>query len=214
MEKPTHEQVQGLIGEVVIPFYMVERDMLLPNMPEGRRRNENDAEHSWSVAMLACTLAPHIDEKLDVGLVAQFAIVHDLVEVFANDTSVWADSTALDSKENNEAKALEQLKQNFGHFPWLTETVEAYEAQESDEARYVRAIDKYIALCIRFMDGGEFYREKGITKHKFDKNLATHRVKAHGHKGVAEYYEAIRTLYEQHPEHFAPPSTRGQDTTA
>jgi 5'-deoxynucleotidase YfbR-like HD superfamily hydrolase len=202
MEKPTHDEVKGLISEVILPFYEIERDMLLPTVPEGQRRNENDAEHSWSVAMLACTLAPHIDPGLDIGKVSQFAIVHDLVELFADDTSVWAEDSALAAKDQKEANALAQLKERFSNFPWLIETVEAYEKQDSNEALYVRAIDKYIAVAIRFMDGGEFYRNRGITKEIFDRNLATHREKAHGHPGVAEYYEQVRAEYDAHPEHF------------
>lgn len=203
MQKPTHDDVQELLAEIVLPFYLIERDMLLPSMPEGQRRNENDAEHSWSVSILACILARHIDPSLDIGLVSQFGMVHDLVEVYADDTSVWADDAALSSKATNEAAALEKIKSKFSHFPWLVETLEAYERQDCDEALYVRAIDKYIALCIRFMDGGEYYRAKGLTKEAFDKGLASHREKAHRHQGVAEYYERIRAEYDAHPEHFA-----------
>ncbi len=202
MEKPSHEQVNELIEEIILPFYVVERDMLLPNQPEGQRRNENDAEHSWSVGILACALAQHVDPTLDVGLVSQFAIIHDLVEVYADDTSVWANSSALEAKESKEAIALQKIKDKFAHIPWLVKTVEDYEKQDTNEALYVRAIDKYIAVCIRFMDGGEFYRSKGITKDIFDKSLESHRRKAHGHAGVAEYYEKVRAIYDEHPEHF------------
>lgn len=197
-----HGEARELIGEIILPFYEIERDMLVPTQPEGRRRKENDAEHSWSVAILACSLAPHIDSSLDTGLVSQFATVHDLVELYAGDTSVWADDEDLDSKQMHEEKALEEIISRFGNFPWLVENVAAYERQDTNEALYVRAIDKYIALVIRFMDGGEFYRSHGITKEIFEKKLEPQRIKAHGHPGVAEYYEKIRTEYDEHPEHF------------
>jgi putative hydrolase of HD superfamily len=202
-EKPTHDEVNALVGGVFLPFYGVERDMLVRTQPEGQLRNENDAEHSWSVAMLACSLAEHIDPTLDVGVVSQFAIVHDLVEVYAADTSCFASDEDLDAKEDNEAAALAKLKTNFPNFPWLIETLEAYERQDTNEARYVRAIDKYIALVTRFMDGGEFYRNSGVTKEIFDSKLAVHREKAHKHPGVADYYEQVRAVFDQHPEHFA-----------
>lgn len=201
MKKPTHDDATELISKVLLPFYSIERDMLVPT-PEKRTRSENDAEHSWSVAMLACSLARHIDPTLDVGLVSQFAIFHDLVEIYASDTSVWASDQALNAKEQNEQAALIKLKANYKHFPWLVDTVEAYEKQDTNEALYVRAIDKYIALVVRFLDGGEFFHSQGITKAMFDKKLAIHRKKAHGHPGVAEYYEKLRAEYETHPEHF------------
>src|SRR5690349_14240126 len=136
MKKPTHKQVKNLVKQVILPFYEIERDMLLPTQPVGKRRDEKDAEHSWSVAILACSLAPHIDKELDVGLVGQFALVHDLVELYADDTSVWADKMVLDSKEDNEAKALEKIQFNFSHFPWLVNTIEGYERQDTNEALF------------------------------------------------------------------------------
>lgn len=188
--------------------------MLLPDSPEDEEREENDAEHSWSLALVACTMAPHIDEKLDVGLVAQFAIVHDLVEIYADDVSVWAHESALAAKEENEAKALRKFKKEFAHFPWLVNTLLRYEAQSTDEARFVKSIDKYLAISLRFMDGGRLFKKRGITKETFSKKIQTPLRKARGHASAAEYYEHVLALYEQHPEHFAPPSTRGQDTTA
>lgn len=202
MKQPNHRDAKDLIHNLLLPFYLVERDMLVPIQSPGRRRNENDAEHSWSVAVLACSLAQHIDSNLDVGLVAQFALVHDLVELYAGDTSVWASDILLKSKESSEAVALKRLKGDFKNFPWLISTVEKYEKQDSNEALFVRAIDKYIALCVRFMDDGEYFIRSKITKKIFDKNMTVHREKAHGHKGAAKYYEKIREEYEAHPEHF------------
>lgn len=196
--KPSQAQVDELLDELVIPFYNVFRDMHLP----GTDRRENDAEHSWSLSLLACSLAPHIDTTLNIGLVCQFAIVHDLVEVYADDVSVWADDAVLASKQLKEAAALEKIAEKFKHFPWLVETLQKYESQDTNESRYVRAIDKYIAVCIRFKDGGEFYRSEKITKEFFDKNMEIHRKKAQGHPGAAEYYERIRAEYDKHPEHF------------
>ncbi len=203
MEGTGHEEAQELIGGVILPFYGVKRDMLIPNEDF---RVENDAEHSWSLGILACSLALRIDPNLDVGLVSQFASVHDLAEVVAGDTSVWASEADLGDKHRKEEKAIVVLKERFGGaFPWLIDTLEDYERQDTPEARYVRAMDKYIALCIRFRDGGRFYQEQRITKEIFDTRLATHREKAHSHLGVAEYYEMIRADYDNHPEHFYQP---------
>jgi 5'-deoxynucleotidase YfbR-like HD superfamily hydrolase len=203
MPKPTHDEVKQLISDIILPFYAIQRDMLVAAAAAGQSRNENDAEHSWSVALLACSLAPHIDATLDIGLVSQFALVHDLVEVYADDTSVWADNDALDTKDNKEAQALARIQRDFSHFPWLIKTIKVYEKQDCNEALYVRSMDKYIAVCLRFMDGGEFFKKQGITKEIFDAKMAIHRQKAHGHAGAAAYYEESRKEYELHPEHFA-----------
>lgn len=201
MKKPTNDDVKRLVEEVVIPFSLIERDMSIPL--ESGYRQENDAEHSWSVALVACVLAPHIDPTLDIGLVSQYALVHDLVEIYASDVSIWADDDALSKKDENEQKALEVIKQKYSHFPWLTQTVEAYEKQDSNEALYVRSIDKYVPLIIRFFENGRYFKERGITKEIFDKGIALPRMKAHGHKAAAEYYDIMLEEYNAHPEHFA-----------
>lgn len=194
-----HKAAQDLLQNALIPFTAIQRDML---MPPDFEQTENDAEHSWSLAVLACSLAPYIDKTLDIGLVAQFSLVHDLVELYAGDISVWAHSSELSQKDNKEIDAFEVIKTRFGHFTWLIETIEAYERLDTNEARYVKAMDKYIALCIRTMDEGRFYKQHKITKEKFEKKLKTHRKKAHVHSGAAEYYEAIRTEIDAHPEFF------------
>ncbi len=76
-QRPTSDHIQHLLTELVIPFYELKRDMPLP-IPS--RRMETDAEHSWSLSILACSLAPEIDPSLDVGRVCQFAVLHDLTE--------------------------------------------------------------------------------------------------------------------------------------
>jgi 5'-deoxynucleotidase YfbR-like HD superfamily hydrolase len=79
MAKPTYAEVERLFSDLVLPFYYLERDMALPGKVH---RNETDAEHSWSLAFIGCSLAAKVDPSLDLGLIAQLAIVHDVLEVF------------------------------------------------------------------------------------------------------------------------------------
>lgn len=199
MSTDAHDDAQILLDQLILPFYAIKRDMLIPTK---NFTTENDAEHSWSVAVLACSLVEHIDPNLDTGLVCQYAIIHDLVELYAGDTSVWSDEEALKNKSTREKSSLKMIKKRFSYFTWLISTIEAYELQESNEARYVKAIDKYIALCVRFRDDGLFYKKMKISKPHFDKKLRANRLKAHSHRGVARYYELIREQYDLHPDHF------------
>ena len=56
---------------------------------DGSRR-ENTAEHSWHIALSAVVLAEHANEPVDVARVVQMLLVHDLVEIDAGDTFVYA----------------------------------------------------------------------------------------------------------------------------
>jgi len=199
--RPTHLQVERLLTEVILPFSHIDRQMRLPHGP---RRFENDAEHSWSVAVLACCLTPLIDPALDVGKVSQLAIAHDLVEVFAGDTSVFADPGHIATKTEREQAALEKYRADYSMFPWLAEIIAEYEALTSHEARFVSAIDKYIPIFYDHLDQGAFLRELKLTKADYDTARVEHRQKAHRHPGVGEYYDQISDLIDQHPEYFHP----------
>lgn len=199
MQKPTLDHLETLMTDLALPFYLIERDAVVP---VGRRRFENDVEHSWSVAFLACSLAPEVDKSLDVGKIAQFAVVHDLVEVFAGDTSPWQEQAEGASKEEREEKAQEHIAKHFARFPWIAETIKEYESRASNEAKFVWAVDKVIILIMRHLDKGKHYIENGITKQHFDERLTGHRKKAHAHPAVGDYYEQLLEVFEEHPEYF------------
>jgi len=199
MAKPSFEDVESLIKELVLPFYALERDLSLPIQ---NHRNETDAEHSWSLALLTLALGPQIDPKLDVNKACVFAVVHDLVEVYAGDTSVWAADKHHATKHERELAALQKIKQRFTKFPHLAKTIEEYEDKSTNEARFVYALDKFLALLMLYEDRGYYYQRDKITKHRFDKQFEPHRKKAHSHKAVAEYYEELRKEFDTHPEYF------------
>lgn len=202
MTDPSLDQIQGLIQKLVLPFYDIDRDIELPLK---KRRAETDAEHSWSTALLACALAPQVDSKLDVGKIAQYALVHDLVEVFAGDTSPWIDTPNQPTKQEREAVALTRIKQEYTAFPWIGETIEAVENLSSDEAKFAYAVDKLIILLMRRADKGRHYVERGISKKHFDEKLKGHRKKAHTHGKIGAYYDQLLEVFEAHPEYFYQP---------
>jgi 5'-deoxynucleotidase YfbR-like HD superfamily hydrolase len=200
--KPTHYDIEKLIKGLVLPFCHVKRDMPLP---VGERRWENDAEHSWSVAFLACTLAPKLDPSLDISKICQFAVVHDLVEVYATDTSTFADHEHLATKVEREEQALKRISSETTQFPWIAETIEAYERQDTPEAKFVSAIDKYIAVTYDLIDEGKLFRERKMSLEEYNKSLESQRRKVQDHPLVAEYYEEVRTQLDAHPEFFHQP---------
>jgi len=205
MPKPTLDELEKLVTDLALPFYLIGRDAVVP---VGTRRFENDAEHSWSVAFLACSLAPEVDKSLDVGKVAQFAIVHDLIEVFAGDTSPWHQENIRASKEVREAQALKAIEERFARFPWITAAIKEYESKLSNEAKFVWAVDKIIILILRHLDKGRYYIETSVTKELFDERLVDHRRKAHAHPAIGEYYEQLLEVFKAHPEFFHPPSDK------
>ena len=48
-------------------------------------RRENDAEHSWHLALMVLVLAEHAGEPIDRARAVELVVLHDLVEVYAGD---------------------------------------------------------------------------------------------------------------------------------
>lgn len=206
MQNPSHAELEELFREIIVPFYHIRRNNCVPFADD---YVENDAEHSWSLAFFACALAPKIDPNLDVGLIAQFAIVHDIVEVYAGDTSNLASDEEKATKADREAAALKKITARFTHFPWIIETLERYEMRECGEAKFVYALDKYMPVMLEYLGDGGLIPQRKLTLQQFRGLLARQREKAHTHAVVGKYYDEIRDLLESHDEYFALPEKEG-----
>ena len=130
------------LGELTIKFADVKRVILYS---EGRY--ENDVEHSFHLALSATEIAANYHPELDPGLVSQFSIVHDLVEIYAGDVPSYRLSEEEHfQKEQAEKVALERLLKELP--PHTTKLLRRYEDQKEPEARFVRLIDKILPAVI------------------------------------------------------------------
>lgn len=200
MSAASLKDIKQLLTKLVVPMYLIER--IIPVPTDKVRRDENNAEHSWSVAMLSCCLAPLIDPSLDVGKICQYATIHDLPEVYAGDTPVWGNDGLQKTKEKREAEAVEKVKHESQAFPWVSLTLDAYWEQKDDESKFVRAVDKLITLYYDDMDEGRYYQDHKITSDMFETTMSSHRQKAHSHPTVGMYYEEIRKVILENPSYW------------
>ncbi len=118
------------------------------------------------------------------------------------DTSAFADDAWLGSKAEREAKALQKVQTTFAHFPWITETLTAYEAQKEPEAQFVKAVDKIVTLWIDYLDGGEYYRERKMPKQHFIDHLVVVRKKAALHNEALRYWDEVYEKILSTPGYF------------
>jgi putative hydrolase of HD superfamily len=100
---------QGLIdaGKMVLTFARVNRVTL----HEDGKTPESDTDHTVMVALCACSLAERLYPSLDIGKVAQFALIHDLVEVYAGDTNTF--NITAKEREEKEKREHESFKRIF-----------------------------------------------------------------------------------------------------
>ena len=61
-------------------------------------RQENSAEHSWHLALMALVLADHAPPGTDLGKVSAMVVLHDLVEIDAGDLYVYADEASTPAR--------------------------------------------------------------------------------------------------------------------
>jgi putative hydrolase of HD superfamily len=110
-------------------------------------RAENTAEHSWHAALSAQVLAPFANEAVDVDKVSRMLLVHDLVEIEAGDTFIYDEESAA----LQEDAELEAAREVFGRLPVeqgqaLNALWEEFEARETPEAKFAKAIDRFMPL--------------------------------------------------------------------
>ena len=106
-------------------------------------RRENDAEHSWHLAVMAIILAEHSNEKIDLLKVIKMLLIHDIVEIDAGDTFIY-DTTKSHENTDEERMAAQRI---FGILPKqqaqdLIDIWEEFEANVSAEAKFARSMDR------------------------------------------------------------------------
>jgi putative hydrolases of HD superfamily len=122
---------------------------------DGSRR-ENTAEHSWQLAMAAIVLSEHADEPVNAARVTEMLLVHDLVEIDAGDTFVYADAATLAAQEAIEAAAADRI---FGLLPSdqgnrLRAVWDEFESRATPEARFAKAVDRLMPMVLNRAAGG------------------------------------------------------------
>lgn len=147
------------------------KDVHRKTRPVGLDRVENSAEHSWHVCLAALMLKDYADEAIDIDRVIKMLLIHDLGEIDAGDTIIYASETA-ENKAEEEAGLRRILKllpdgQADGYIElWLE-----FEAGESADSRYARAIDRVPPLLHNLHSDGLSWRENNVAKEQvFDLN--------------------------------------------
>ena len=106
-------------------------------------RAQNDAEHSWRIALMALLFKEYFAQEVDERKAALLCLAHDLVEIYAGDTFAY-DAAANIGKEEREEEAAQKL---FGQLPddiaqKLRALWEEFEQFKTPESRYANCMDR------------------------------------------------------------------------
>lgn len=135
-------------------------------LTDGSRR-ENDAEHSWHVAIMAIVLAEHAPPGADPVRAARMLLFHDVVEIDAGDTFIH-DESGNASKAEREEKAAERL---YGMLPpdqaeEFRALWQEYEERATPTARFADALDRLQPIMNNFATEGGTWRSNNVTSDK------------------------------------------------
>ena len=129
-----------------------------------RSRQENAAEHSWQLAVMAILLHEYANEKeIDLLRVLKMALTHDLVEIDAGDTYCY-DHRQREDQVEREQKAADRI---FNLLPpdqgkEFRALWDEYEARNTKEARFAAALDKLQPLLHSYNTEGEMWKKNGV----------------------------------------------------
>jgi len=155
----------------------------------GHGRRENDAEHSWHMALMAFLLMEHANEEVDILRVIKMILIHDLVEIDAGDTYAY-DVEGNQTKRAREEAAADRI---FGILPEdqedeLHKLWEEFEENETPEALYAHVMDNFQPMALNDSNGGGDWKKRGIKKSQV---LKRNQKTADGSKAIWECMELM-----------------------
>ena len=152
-------------------------------------RPENDAEHSWHLAMMAIVLAGHANEPIDLEKVMKMVLIHDIVEIDSGDVFVY-DTAKNHDNFDEELKAARRI---FGILPeeqaeeFINLWIE-FEEMKTPESKFARALDRLEPLLQNASNNGGTWREFDV---KYDQVMEKKQVIKDGSEELWKFAENL-----------------------
>jgi putative hydrolase of HD superfamily len=152
-------------------------------------RNENDAEHSWHLAVMAIVLAQHSNNPIDILKVVKMLLIHDVVEIDAGDIFLY-DTVLNHDNAEAERKAAERI---FGLLPaeqaaGLIAIWEEFEIGETPEAKFARSMDRLEPLLQNVSNNGGAWREYNV---KYEQVIQKNGVIQYGSQTLWDFAKTL-----------------------
>ncbi|MBH0007599.1 HD domain-containing protein [Psychrobacter sp. SWN149] len=126
-------------------------------------RHENSAEHSWHLAMACWSIAEQFELDVSHEKLLKMALVHDLGEIDAGDTFLFANSRSEAHIEEREGIARLQAERGNG-IAKLGEIWEAQETGDSKESQLLRVVDRLLPFLLNLNTEGKTWVDAKVTR--------------------------------------------------
>ena len=130
-------------------------------------RRENDAEHSWHMAICAMLFTEYLNEPInDMERLLKMIMLHDVIEIYSGDTFAYGNTAELSSQKDRELSAADKIfsllpEEQAKEFRSLWDEFEDNITPESKCARLV-----FMPVYHNYMTNGQKWLELGVTKDK------------------------------------------------
>lgn len=136
-------------------------------------RHENDAEHSWHLALMVIILREYFDPSADELQVIKMVLIHDLVEIYAGDTYLY-DIKGNETKAIREQEAADKL---FAMLPseqreQFMNLWHEFEDKTTVEAKFAATLDRLQPVLLNYITKGKAWIEHGVNKEQVLKRQA------------------------------------------
>ena len=138
-----------------------------------KSRRENDAEHSWHIAVMAMLFEEYAVEKVDTARAVKMCVVHDLVEIYAGDTFAY-DVKGNEDKAERESLAADKL---FGQLPeeqgqMIRDLWEDFDAMETPDGKYAACLDRIQPFLHNTLTDGHTWVDGKTNRAAVEKRMA------------------------------------------
>ncbi|MGP5516006.1 HD domain-containing protein [Psychrobacter alimentarius] len=134
-------------------------------------RRENSAEHSWHLAMACWSIAELFELDVNHERLLKMALVHDLGEIDAGDTFLFASSRNAAHIEERAGIARLQVERGNG-IANLAEIWEEQETGSSKETQLLRVVDRLLPFLLNLNTEGKTWIESDVTRSQVAAALA------------------------------------------
>lgn len=152
---------------------------------DGRR--QNDAEHSYALAINCLWIVKSERPDLDLGKVLALALTHDNLEHYSKDTPVF-DEEALRTKKARELAGYSLYREDISHIPQLRALTDNYKFGDGPEERFVDGMDAVEAGLFALNTKGALQRERNDD---FETMCRKHLAKASKDETALYYMEEL-----------------------